>query len=105
MNTIWTIAKREYDNYFNSPLAYVVMLAMLLPLGIFFAVILYVSAQNAFFGGGAAPDTSQINWLIVFLMVLPRVSDSLHPGNGGNPGFNKYDLDSNMRMVFSARST
>ena len=38
--------------------------------------------------------------LIVFLMVLPRVSDSLHPGNGGNPGFNKYDLDSNMRMVF-----
>jgi heme exporter protein C len=25
---------------------------------------------------------------------------SLHPGNGGNPGFGKYDLDSNMRMVF-----
>ena len=38
--------------------------------------------------------------LIIFLMVLPRMSDSLHPGNGGNPGFNKYDLDSNMRMVF-----
>jgi heme exporter protein C len=33
-------------------------------------------------------------------MILPRMSDSLHPGNGGNPGFNKYDLDSNMRMVF-----
>jgi heme exporter protein C len=38
--------------------------------------------------------------LIVFLMILPRMSDSLHPGNGGNPGFNKYDLDSTMRMVF-----
>lgn len=38
--------------------------------------------------------------LIVFLLILPRMSDSLHPGNGGNPGFNKYDLDSNMRMVF-----
>lgn len=38
--------------------------------------------------------------LIVFLMILPRLNDSLHPGNGGNPGFNKYDLDSNMRMVF-----
>lgn len=38
--------------------------------------------------------------LIVFLGILPRMSDSLHPGNGGNPGFNKYDLDSNMRMVF-----
>lgn len=24
----------------------------------------------------------------------------MHPGKGGNPGFNKYDLDSNMRMVF-----
>lgn len=38
--------------------------------------------------------------LIVFLLILPRLSDSLHPGNGGNPGFNKYDLDRNMRMVF-----
>lgn len=38
--------------------------------------------------------------LIVFLMILPRMSDSLHPGNGGNPGFNQYDLDKNMRMVF-----
>jgi heme exporter protein C len=38
--------------------------------------------------------------LIVFLGILPRMSDSLHPGNGGNPGFNKYDLDSTMRMVF-----
>jgi heme exporter protein C len=38
--------------------------------------------------------------LIVFIMVLPRLTDSLHPGNGGNPAFGKYDLDSNMRMVF-----
>ena len=38
--------------------------------------------------------------LIVFLLILPRTTDSLHPGNGGNPGFGKYDLDRNMRMVF-----
>ncbi len=38
--------------------------------------------------------------LIVFLLILPRMNDSLHPGNGGNPGFNKYDLDSTMRVVF-----
>jgi heme exporter protein C len=38
--------------------------------------------------------------LIVFLMILPRMSDSLHPGNGGNPGFNSYDLDATMRTVF-----
>ncbi|HEX8516524.1 MAG TPA: cytochrome c biogenesis protein [Bacteroidia bacterium] len=38
--------------------------------------------------------------LIVFLMILPRMNDSLHPGNGGNPGFNNYDLDATMRTVF-----
>jgi heme exporter protein C len=38
--------------------------------------------------------------LIVFLMILPRMTDSLHPGNGGNPGFGGYDLDNNMKMVF-----
>ncbi len=38
--------------------------------------------------------------LIVFVGILPRLTDSLHPGNGGNPGFGKYDLDNNMRLVF-----
>lgn len=37
---------------------------------------------------------------IVFIFVLPRLSDSLHPGSGGNPGFNTYDLDNTMRPVF-----
>ncbi|HXS37032.1 MAG TPA: cytochrome c biogenesis protein CcsA [Flavipsychrobacter sp.] len=37
---------------------------------------------------------------IPLIWVIPRMVDSLHPGNGGNPGFNKYDLDSMMRMVF-----
>jgi heme exporter protein C len=38
--------------------------------------------------------------LIVFIGILPRMYDSLHPGNGGNPGFNSYDTDKNMLMVF-----
>ena len=38
--------------------------------------------------------------LIPLLFILPRLTDSMHPGNGGNPGFNSYDLDSRMRMVF-----
>lgn len=38
--------------------------------------------------------------MMVFIMVLPRIQDSLHPGNGGNPAFAKYDLDSGMRLVF-----
>jgi len=32
--------------------------------------------------------------------ILPRLTASLHPGAGGNPAFAKYDLDSNMRLVF-----
>jgi heme exporter protein C len=38
--------------------------------------------------------------MIVFIGILPRMTDSLHPGNGGNPAFGNYDLDSNMRLVF-----
>jgi len=38
--------------------------------------------------------------LIPLLFILPRLADSLHPGNGGNPGFNTYDLDSRLRLVF-----
>ncbi len=38
--------------------------------------------------------------LIPLLFILPRLTDSLHPGSGGNPGFNAYDLDNRMRVVF-----
>jgi heme exporter protein C len=37
---------------------------------------------------------------MVFIMVLPRLTDSLHPGNGGNPGFGGYDLNNSMKLVF-----
>jgi len=38
--------------------------------------------------------------LIPLIFIIPRLQDSLHPGNGGNPGFNAYDLDNRMRMIF-----
>ncbi len=38
--------------------------------------------------------------VVPLIFVLPRMVDSLHPGNGGNPAFAKYDLDSDMRLVF-----
>ncbi len=37
---------------------------------------------------------------IPLVWILPRITDSLHPGNGGNPAFGKYDMDNGMRMVF-----
>lgn len=38
--------------------------------------------------------------MIVLIFILPRMTDSLHPGNGGNPGFNTYDMDNRMRNIF-----
>ncbi len=38
--------------------------------------------------------------LIPLLIILPRMNDSLHPGNGGNPGFKPMDTQGTMRMVF-----
>ncbi len=38
--------------------------------------------------------------LIPLIFILPRMTDSLHPGSGGNPGFNVYDMNSQLRMVF-----
>ncbi len=69
MRNIWTIAKREYDNYFNSPLAYVVAFSVLLPMGIYFSLIMWVSSQQAMMGG-PAPESAPINWLFVFLMIF-----------------------------------
>lgn len=37
----------------------------------------------------------------VLIIVLPRMANfSLHPGNGGNPGFKIYDSDHIMKFVF-----
>lgn len=40
--------------------------------------------------------------MMVLIGLLPRLqgSDSLHPGNGGNPAFSNYDLDNRMRPIF-----
>ena len=38
--------------------------------------------------------------LIPLIYVIPRMTDSLHPGAGGNPAFGGEDLDNTMRMVF-----
>ncbi|MCB0569040.1 MAG: cytochrome c biogenesis protein CcsA [Phaeodactylibacter sp.] len=38
--------------------------------------------------------------LIPLTYVIPRLTDSLHPGAGGNMAFGSQDLDNTMRMVF-----
>jgi ABC-2 type transport system permease protein len=70
MKNIWTIAKREYDNYFSSPLAYVVALAMFLPIGIYFSIIMFATSQQALYGGSSAPEATPLTWLFVFLLIF-----------------------------------
>jgi len=38
--------------------------------------------------------------MIPLIFVIPRMTDSLHPGNGGNPAIGSQDLDNTMRMIF-----
>ncbi len=38
--------------------------------------------------------------MIPLLFVIPRMTDSLHPGSGGNPAMGGQDLDNTMRMIF-----
>jgi len=38
--------------------------------------------------------------LIPLIFIIPRMTDSLHPGNGGNPALGGEDLDNNLRVIF-----
>ncbi len=37
---------------------------------------------------------------IPLIFILPRLTDSLHPGNGGNPAFGQYNMSWQMRPIF-----
>lgn len=70
MRNIWIIAKREYNHYFISPIAYVVAFMILLTVGIIFAINIYFYIQNAFQSFGQVPDISPITGAFGFLLVL-----------------------------------
>jgi len=38
--------------------------------------------------------------IIPLIWIIPSMMDSLHPGSGGNVGFNTYDLDDDLRKIF-----
>jgi len=70
MRNIWIIAKREFDHYFISPIAYVVAFMILLTTGIIFAINIYYFIQNALQSFGQVPDISPITGAFGFLLVL-----------------------------------
>jgi len=70
MRNIWIIAKREFDHYFISPIAYVVAFMILLTIGIIFAINIYFFIQNALQSFGQVPDISSVTGAFGFLLVL-----------------------------------
>ena len=38
--------------------------------------------------------------MVPLIIIIPRLTDSLHPGSGGNPALGGEDLDHTLRMVF-----
>jgi ABC-2 type transport system permease protein len=70
MRNIWIIAKREYDHFFISPIAYVVAFLILLTTGIIFAINILYFIQNAFQSFGQTPDIGSITGAFGFLLVL-----------------------------------
>ena len=70
MRNIWTIAKREYDQYFISPIAYVVAFAMLLTIGVLFGINFFYYTQNAMQSFGGVPDMGPVSGSFTFLLVL-----------------------------------
>lgn|SRR3989338_976666 len=65
MRNIWTLAKREFNLYFASPVAYAVAFALLLILGLFFYIDLSFAAVS-----GNTPDPTRTTGLFLFLMLF-----------------------------------
>lgn len=69
MRNIWTIAKREFNNYFMSPVAFTIAFLILAILGIIFVLNLLSYASNPFISA-EAPDTRIVTGPLAFMLVL-----------------------------------
>ncbi len=79
------------------------MAAALIAMFFYFAYLVIRSSITDKIKRGRISAVYNIFAFVIFILcvfVLPRLTDSMHPGNGGNPAFSKYDLDSTLRMFF-----
>jgi ABC-2 type transport system permease protein len=87
MRNIWTIARREFKLYFDSPLAYAVALIIFLVDGIIFALTLNSLANQSFGGPIPAPNADVILHPMIFFFIflapvltMRLISDELRMG-------------------------
>jgi len=64
MRNVWTVAKREFNMYFTSPVAYAVAFVVLLVLGLFF----YAGFVNAALFQGTPDPTQTISLFVTLLL-------------------------------------
>jgi ABC-2 type transport system permease protein len=79
MHNVWTIAKREYNLYFSSPVAYVVAFIVLLILGIFFYYSLVIALSPIAMQQGYVPNMDVILWWLglLFAILTPALTTRL----------------------------
>jgi ABC-2 type transport system permease protein len=74
MRNVWVIARREYSRFFTTSVSYAVAFAILLIVGLIFALTVFGAYQSAFNGGGfsgaTAPDIKGITGTFTFMLVL-----------------------------------
>jgi ABC-2 type transport system permease protein len=75
MKNIWTIAKREYNLYFSSPVAYLVAFVIYLVLGIFFYLNLQVAAVQQGYVPGVEITIAPLATMLIF--VIPAITTRL----------------------------
>lgn len=68
MLNIWTIAKKEFSQYFISPIAYAVAFLLLTIAGLVFTLTLLQISQAS--SPTSAPDSRSITGLVVFLLMM-----------------------------------
>jgi heme exporter protein C len=88
--TWWTFNEPKLNGVAMSILIYCV----------FFLLVFGINDKKSRASVGSAFNIFSFVMMMIFIMVLPRLTSSLHPGNGGNPAFGSYDLDNRMRTVF-----
>ena len=76
MRNIWTIARREYRQYFISPIAYLIALSVLLITGIYFVIVVILVSNQSYMGGGTAPNANFFIQVmaIIFLFAMPALT-------------------------------
>ncbi len=66
MRNIWTIARREYNQYFNSPVAYGLAAVVLFVVGLIFVANMQLAGSQ----GGFVPDMGLVYSPMAFILVM-----------------------------------